>query len=64
MPREIKNKEEFDKLLKSATEIRIVKKGDNAKVKLRTKAQLYTFSMTTADADALAKSTKTPVVEF
>lgn len=64
MPREIKSKEEFERLVKSASEIRVVKSGDTAKVKLRTKAQLYTFATTAAEADALAKSTKTPVVEF
>lgn len=64
MPSEIRSKEEFEKLLKSATEIRVVKSGDSAKVKLRTKAQLYTFVTTGADADAITKGTKIPVVEY
>ena len=64
MPRQIMSKEEFDKLLPSATEIRVVKDGDKAKVKLRTKDQLYTYQTTSGDADSLTKGTKTPVVEF
>ena len=64
MPREIRSKEEFEKLLPSASEIRVVKSGDNAKIKLRTKTRLYTYQTTSADADSIAKGTKTPVVEF
>ena len=64
MPREVKTREEFDKLLERATEIRVLKGDDSAKVKLRTKEALYTFKMTAEDADALAKATKTPVVEL
>jgi len=43
MPREIRSKEEFQKLLSSATEVRVVKDGESAKVKLRTRDRLYTF---------------------
>ncbi len=64
MPREVRSKEEFDKLLEHATEVRIVRIEGSAKVKLRTKEALYTFKTTSEDADAIAKSTKTPVVEF
>jgi hypothetical protein len=64
MPRELKSKDEFQKLLDSATEIRISRKGDDAKIKLRTKEALYTFKTTGAEADSLTKGLKTPVVEF
>ena len=64
MPKELKSKEEFEKLLDSATEIRVSRHGDDAKVKLRTKEALYTFKTTGTDADALTKGLKTPVVEF
>lgn len=64
MPRELKSKEEFEKLLGSATEIRVSRFGDQAKVKLRTPEALYTFKTTSEDADALVKGTKTPIVEF
>ncbi len=66
MPREIKSKEEFEKLLPSATEIRVVRSGEGeaAKIKLRTKNQLYTFATTEADVETYTKGTKTPVVEY
>lgn len=64
MPREIKSKEEFEKLLEAATEVRVSKSGDAAKVKLRTKEALYTFKTTAEEADSLAKGAKVPVQEF
>ena len=64
MPIELKSKEEFQKLLGSATEVRVARRGDEAKVKLRTKEALYTFKTTSEDADALVKGIKTPVVEL
>lgn len=64
MPKEIKDKDHFGKLMESATEIRVSRQGEDAKVKLRTKDALYTFKTTSADADALLKGTKVPVVEF
>jgi len=64
MPKELKSKEEFEKLLDSATEVRVSRHGDDAKIKLRTKEALYTFKTTGTDADALTKGLKTPVVEF
>jgi Ribosomal L38e protein family len=64
VPRELKSKEEFEKLLESATEVRIVEHGDNVKVKLRTKSALYTFKTTSEEADALVKGTKVPIIEL
>ncbi len=64
MPREIRDKDEFEKLLEQATEVRIVRTGDGAKVKLRTPAALYTFKTTSDEADSLTKGIKTPIVEF
>jgi hypothetical protein len=64
MPKEITDKAAFEKLFESATEIRVARSGDQAKVKLRTKKELYTFKTTSEDADLLVKGTKTPVVEF
>ena len=63
MPKELKSKEEFEKLLKSATEVRISRDGEEAKIKLRTKEALYTFKTTGAEADSL-KGLKTPLVEY
>jgi len=64
VPRELKSKEEFQELLKSATEVRVARNGDEAKIKLRTKDALYTFKTTGGEADALTKGLKTPLVEF
>ena len=64
MPKELRSKEEFQKLLELATEVRVARNGDQAKVKLRTKMGLFTFKTTAEDADALVKGIKTPVVEF
>ena len=64
MPKEITAKEQFEKLVGQATEIRVAREGDSAKVKLRTKDALYTFKTTSEDADALIKGKKVPVVEL
>ena len=64
MPRELKSKEEFEKFLPAATELRVSKMGDSAKVKLRTKEALYTFKTTGEEADSLVKGAKVPVQEF
>ncbi len=64
LPKEITSKEQFEKLLESATEVRVSRSGDEAKVKLRTKEALYTFKTTAEDADSMVKGTKVPVTEF
>lgn len=63
MPKEIKDKDAFVKLLERATEVRVVRSGDDAKVKARTSDVLYTFKTTSEDADSLTKGLKVPVVE-
>src|SRR2546428_324416 len=50
MPREVKQREEFAKLLEAATLVRVVKKGKEAKVKARTRDLLYTYKTTTERA--------------
>jgi hypothetical protein len=64
MPKEIKDKEQFEKLLESAAEVRVARHGDDAKVKARTEGVLYTFKTTSEEADAMVKGLKAPVVEF
>jgi hypothetical protein len=64
LPREIRSKEEFRKLLEEAVEVRVKKEGEAAKVKLRTPARLYTFKTTGGEVDALTKGVKVKVVEF
>jgi hypothetical protein len=50
--------------LETATEVRVSRNGDNAKVKVRAKDALYTFKTTGAEADSIIKGIKAPVVEF
>lgn len=64
MPSEITSKDNFQALLKDATELRVVRNGDSAKVKVRTAEALFTFKTTAAEADQLVKGAKVPVVEF
>ena len=64
MPRELKSKDEFQKLLQAATEVRVSRRGDDAKIKLRMKDALYTFKTTSKEADSIIKGTKVPVAEF
>ncbi|QQG49120.1 MAG: hypothetical protein HY247_02055 [archaeon] len=64
MPRELKDKAEFSKLLPSATEVRIVRGEKSAKVKLRTPEGLFTLETTAEEADSLVKGSKAPTVEY
>lgn len=64
MPREISSKEEFQKLLEVAVEVRVKKSGEVAKLKLRTPKMLYTLKTTSDDADSLVKGAKVDVVEY
>ena len=64
MPTELKSKEDFTKILERASEVRVVRDGDDAKVKLRTKDALFTFKTTTEEADALTKGLKIDVLEY
>ena len=64
MPRELKSKEEFEKIAEEAVEVRVKKAGESAKVKVRTPTRLYTFKTTSEEADALTKNLKVEVLEF
>ncbi len=64
MPHELKSREEFDRLLPAALEVRVSRSGDSAKVKLSMKSGLYTLKTTSEEADAIVKNLKTPVVEY
>jgi hypothetical protein len=65
MPLEIRSKEEADKLIEVATEVRVVKgKGDSVKLKMRTPKALYTFKTTEAIASGMTKGLKTPIIDF
>lgn len=64
MPKEVTSKDEFLKLLETAEEVRVVREGENAKVKARTKDSLYTFKTTAEDADSIIKGLKIDIVEY
>ncbi len=64
MPKEIKRKDEFSTLLQSASLVRVVKKGDQAKVKARTRDLLYIFKTTSEEADVMTKGLKVTVEEY
>jgi len=64
VPREIKTKEDFQKLLPAATEVRVLRGEESAKVKLRTPEQLYTYKTSASEVDSLVKGLKIPVVEL
>ena len=65
MPRQIATKEELEKFLPEAREIRLVKgKGDQVKLKLRTDEMLYTFKTTEEEAQTLIKGQKLEVIEY
>ncbi|HUI01742.1 MAG TPA: hypothetical protein VLX56_08960 [Nitrososphaerales archaeon] len=65
MPIQVRSKEEFEKKLDQATEVRVVKgRGDSAKVKARTPDALYTYVTTAAEADSITKGLKTPIIDY
>jgi len=64
MPHQLASKDQAKALLKDALEVRVVRKDDSSKLKLRTKKGLYTFKATEDEIDSLVKGIKTPVVEF
>ena len=64
VPSEVTSKDEFKKLLKDAEEVRVVRKDETAKVKVRTSKGLYTYKTTGEEADALVKGLKAAIVEF
>jgi len=64
LPRELTSKDEFQKLLGQAVEVRVKREGETAKVKLRTPTQLYTFKTSSEEVDLLTKGVKVEVLEI
>ena len=64
MPKLILSLDEFKELSKGATELRIVRKKDQVKLKLRGKGKLYTYISTEDESRSLIKELKVPHVEF
>jgi Ribosomal L38e protein family len=64
LPTEVKTKDEFEKVLEKARQVRVLKSGANAKVKVRTDKMLYTFKTSSDEADTLVKGVKAEVLEL
>ena len=64
MAKQITSAEEFKKLIPKADAIRVVERGENVKVKLRSKKMLYTLVTNKADADTIVKESKLEVERF
>jgi len=64
MPAEVLDVELFMKLAEEAEVCRVVRSGNEVKLKLRTPRKLYTMKMESPRADELLKSLKCKVVEL
>jgi hypothetical protein len=56
--------DEFKRLSKGATELRVVKREDRVKLKLSTRGQLYVYISTEEESEPLIKELKLPHIEF
>ena len=70
MPREIRDSEQFNKLIPKAVEMRVVRQKEIVKLKIRTPDYLYTYKTTEDEAQDIIKNSKdlevieiTPAVE-
>jgi hypothetical protein len=65
MPKELKDSEQFQKLMTKAVELRVVRQKDFVKLKLRTPDFLYTYKTNENEADGIIKNAKEmEVVDF
>jgi hypothetical protein len=65
LPRELRNVEQFQKLMPRAVELRVVREKESVKLKLRTPDVLYTFRTNGEEAEDIIKSTKEiEVIEY
>ena len=65
MPKELKSSEQFQKLMPSAVELRVVRQKESVKLKLRTPNYLYTFKTSEDEAEDLIKNAKEiEVIEY
>ena len=64
MPRRIGSLEDFRRELAKATDCRVVSRGESFKIKLRTKAALWTYVIEAAEADKVLEEVKIPITEF
>lgn len=64
MPRIVFSKEEFERLLPMAKEVKVVRRGGRVKVKARLSRMLYTYITSEEEANDILKEVKVPVKEF
>lgn len=64
MPKQINSADEFKKLVPSASFLKVVRKDDKVKLKLRTKKTLYTYITNKDEAETLIKESKLEVEEY
>ena len=65
MPKEIRDSEQFQKLISKAQELRVVRFADFVKLKIRTPDYLYTYKTNRDEADDILKGVKDiEVIEF
>lgn len=58
MPRELRNIEQFQKIIPRAVELRVFRGKDWVKLKLRTPEYIYTFRTSEEEADEVVESAK------
>lgn len=58
MPKELRNAEQFEKLIPNGLELRVLRSKDNVKLKLRTPEYLYTFKTNSDQAESIIKNAK------
>lgn len=64
MPSEVVEREHFMKLAEKAALCRVVRQGDEVKLKLRTSRRLYTMRLDSSEAEAVLKELKCKVFEL
>ncbi|MCJ7761145.1 hypothetical protein MUP59_08425 [Candidatus Bathyarchaeota archaeon] len=64
MPTEVTDVTFFTKLAEKAETCRVVRQGDQVKVKLSTRRRLYTIKMGATEADSILKNLKCKIVEL
>ncbi len=64
MPRLVSSREEFERLLPMAKEVRVVRRGGKVKVKARLSRLLYTYVTNEEEANEILKGVKAPIKEF
>ncbi len=64
MPTEVTDVTLFTKLAEKAEACRVLRQGNQVKVKLSTKKRLYTIKMGATEADSMLKNLKCKIVEL